>query len=195
MLENITFAVNNGDFTIITGPNGGGKSTLGKIILKDIKADSGEIQVRGRVSYAAQKLTPPASLPMTVLEFLSLEKSPILEDIYNEFEIEKIKNCKLNSLSGGQLQKVNLCMAIRQNCDIIVLDEPDQNLDFNAQNTLYKLLKKFRSFYTFVIISHDIHGLLSAAPDAKVICINKSLHCSGHFDIVHDNHCNVACKK
>ena len=190
VLQNLSFTVNKGDFIIITGPNGGGKSTLAKLINNQIQPTSGKIIVHGKIGYAPQKLYPPISLPIKVIDFLNInnKSNPFYQEIYDAFEIDKFASCQLSELSGGQLQKVNICTSIRKNYDLILLDEPDQNLDFESQKVLYKLITPIAKHHTCMIISHDVHSVYTM-PNAMVFCINKILHCQGISEFVHSQHC------
>ena len=128
-LDDISFVVKKSDFIILTGPNGGGKSTLGNLIYGNLKPTTGIITKNGTTSLAPQKIIPKQSMPLSVSNFLKYHnhKYPIFQELYDAFEIEVIKNQQLIDLSGGWMQKVNLCNAIRLDYDIILLDEPDQN--------------------------------------------------------------------
>lgn len=190
VLDNISFTVDKGEFIIITGPNGGGKSTLARIISGELDLKQGNITINSKIGYAPQKLLPPINLPLRVKDFLNIDnnKNPFYPEIYNAFNIKEFEELQLNKLSGGQLQKVNLCMCIRKNYDIILLDEPDQNLDFESQKILYKLIPEIAKNHTFIVISHDVHSLYNV-PQARVFCINKNIHCQGYADYVHAQHC------
>ena len=197
ILDNINFDVQKQDFIIFTGPNGGGKSTICNLIsnLTSLKC-SGKVEItKGmKLTHAPQKLNPPKSLPISVRNFF--EYSGGVEDIepcVNKFfTISDLLDKKLDSLSGGQLQKINLCNAIRQSSDLIILDEPDQNLDFKSQESLYKILIELKRIKkTVIVVSHDIHRLSKDFNDTKVFCINKTIHCGDSIKQVHDQHCIV----
>ena len=195
ILDDVNFDVQNQDFTIFTGPNGGGKSTICNLIssLVDLRF-SGEIEIsKGvKITHAPQKLNPPKSLPIGVREFF--EYSGGIDDIEpcvgEFFQISSLLDKTLSSLSGGQLQKINLCNAIRKSSDLVILDEPDQNLDFESQESLYKILLQLKEIKkTVIVVSHDIHRLSKDFNDTKVFCINKTIHCGSSMREVHDQHC------
>ncbi len=193
ILNKINLEIKSGDLLILTGPNGGGKSTLCNIIAGLLKVETGDIDIKKRlkICHAPQKISPPNAIPISVYDFLSYSGGidDVFEEILQAFEIEKIKDLHINKLSGGQLQRVNLCNSLRKSCDLIILDEPDQNLDFESQKNFYNVLEKIYKQKTFLIISHDIHIFGERFKDAKIFCINKVLHCGSSFDEVHEKHC------
>ncbi|QED23828.1 ATP-binding cassette domain-containing protein [Candidatus Deianiraea vastatrix] len=189
VLDGVSFDINKGDFIVLTGPNGGGKSTLARLIFGEIELQKGKISKNASISFAPQKLIPAKNMPITVGKFLEYieEKYPFYEELYNAFNIKSIANLQLADLSGGQLQKVNLVANIRKNYDLIILDEPDQNLDFDSQEIFYKFFKSIHKNSSFIVISHDIHSF-AAFEDVKFYCINQKIHCGTSFSTVHHSH-------
>lgn len=194
ILNDINLQIKENDFIIFTGPNGGGKTTLCNILTGKNKKFIGQIEIKDsiKISHAPQKITPTKSMPISVFDFLEYSGgiSDIFEDFSKSMKIEDLFEIKITDLSGGQMQKVNLCNAIRKSSDVIILDEPDQNLDFDSQISFYTSLSKIHHQKTFIIVSHDIHEFGNRFKNAKFFCINQSLHCGTSFNDVHKKHCH-----
>lgn len=196
VLKDVSFDIKEKEALILTGPNGGGKSTIGNLIFGNLKPSSGEIIKKSglKMSIAMQKLLIPKTIPITVEKFLQYcEKQSIYKQIYDAFEIDSIKNQQMSELSGGQLQKVNLCNAIRNNMDFIILDEPDQYLDFKSQEMLYKILIDLSKTTAMLIITHDMHIFGHHFNHKKMLCVNQKIHCGDSFEKIHSHHCVENC--
>lgn len=155
VLENVNFEVNKGEITAILGKNGAGKSTLLKTIAKMIKPISGSVYLSKenlhkmlkkefvkRLSYVSQKQNPNE---LNVFEMLLLGRRPyfkykpsnedykIVDNIIQKLGIEEYKLKSTYELSGGELQKVAIARALVQDSEVILLDEPTNNLDLKNQ--------------------------------------------------------------
>lgn len=185
ILENINLKVQAGEIVTLIGPNGAGKSTLIKIVLGLIKPTSGKVFLaKGlKIGYMPQSLTVESLMPLTVRRFLLLapkanaHKSTIVAE---NLGIKEYLDSPVQSISGGELQRVLLARALLNEPDLLVLDEPAQGIDMNGQAALYQLIIEMRDklHCGILMVSHDLH-LVIAGTD-KVVCLNKHICCSGH---------------
>jgi zinc transport system ATP-binding protein len=184
ILDNVSLAVQQQDFITIVGPNGAGKSVLLKCLMGLFKPTSGKIHRDPAlcVGYVPQRLVPDPMLPMTVRHFLKLRKKhtpTMLDETIAETGIEGLLDTQLHGLSGGELQRVLLARALLNTPDLLVLDEPAQNLDIVGQIAFYKLLENIykKRPLAILMVSHDLHMVMAATK--KVICLFHHICCSG----------------
>jgi len=195
-LKNINFKLNRGDFFAITGPNGGGKSTLIKLILNLLKPKSGEIIFSKNINnlldigYVPQNTNINLEFPISVLDVVMMgngSKHKKLKSLFNvgysNFEIECAKNSlkqvgmeefinkKISQLSGGQRQRVMIARALCSHPKLLILDEPTSNIDIKGQKEIYKLLKKLNEHITILVVTHDLTVISNYAN--KVLYINQ----------------------
>ncbi|WP_301099084.1 zinc ABC transporter ATP-binding protein ZnuC [Otariodibacter sp.] len=184
ILENITFDIYPNSITTIVGPNGGGKSTLLKVLLKLITPTTGTIfHKKGlKIGYVPQKLHLDNSMPITVKKFLSLKPNTTINNIEESlglFSITHLQNNSMQRLSGGEMQRVLLARATLDRPHLLVLDEPMQGVDITGQTELYQLLNRAREFLNCAIlmVSHDLNIVM--ANTDEVLCINQHICCAG----------------
>ena len=189
ILQNINLEISAGEILTLVGPNGAGKTTLVRVLLGLLKPDSGEIRRKEGISvgYLPQAFEVDPSLPLTVRRLLGLTQKPSLEQMEAHLEEVGARNLldhPVQSLSGGERQRVLLARALLRNPELLVLDEPIQNVDINGQTELYRLIMKIRDNRGcgVLMISHDLH-LVMAFTDL-VVCLNKHICCSGHPEAV-----------
>jgi zinc transport system ATP-binding protein len=197
VLDHVSLTVMKGEFLGIVGPNGGGKSTLLKLMLGLLEPDSGRITVLGKaprrgrsaIGYVPQYAGFERSFPITVQDAVLLGlvgKSRLVfgysNDDYRrvsnalrETEIEDLKDRLLNTLSGGQLQRVLIARALVSEPEILILDEPTSNIDSRVEEDIFDLLKKLNARSTILVVSHDI-GFISEYV-TRVACLNQTLVC------------------
>jgi len=185
ILSDVHLTVRSKEIVSLIGPNGAGKSTLVRVVLGLIKPNSGEITLKPgiRIGYMPQGLLVEPYMPISVLRFLQLTEGvtqSALGDILKELTIEHLKDSELQSISGGELQRVLLARALLRQPDLLVLDEPVQGVDVTGQEELYQLITHIRDKHHcgILMVSHDLH-LVMAGTDS-VICLNKHVCCSGH---------------
>ena len=174
----------------IIGPNGGGKSTLLKLILGLLTPQSGTITNNikiNEVGYVPQNTNLNIDFPITALEIVLMghvsSKKKIFgyskEDIscamvsLKQVGMEEFANRKVGDLSGGQRQRVFIARALCSNPKIMLLDEPTASIDVKGQREIYELLKELNKSICIVVVSHDISVLLNYAKN--VAHINKNL--------------------
>jgi len=195
VLENVNLTVNPNDFIGIIGPNGGGKTTLVKVILGLIKPKSGRLLYKGKpavdlvsIGYLPQIHKIDYKFPITVWDTVlsgladskklyrkfSKEDKALAERLLDNLGIGKLKHRPVGELSGGQLQRVFLCRAIISNPEVLILDEPNTYVDNHFEGELYEHLKRLNENMAILIVSHDI-GMISTYVKT-IACVNKQLH-------------------
>ncbi len=168
----------------IIGPNGAGKTTLLRVILGLRKPDSGTITFARpvRFGYVPQKLPLNPLIPMQVEAFLKLGTGATpdaLIRVMEEVGISHLSRQSIHVLSGGEMQRMLMARALLRNPEVLVLDEPAQNLDFSGQIQLYKLIDAIHAERqcAVILVSHDLHLVMRSS--SKVICLFHHICCSG----------------
>jgi zinc transport system ATP-binding protein len=195
-LENVTFSVGQRQAVCIVGPNGGGKTTLVRLILGLLAPDRGEIRVFGgpprgarlRVGYMPQHVQYDPQFPVTARDIVLMgrlgqgglcgitgwhgraDRRAAL-DAMRQVGIEEFAHRPFASLSGGQRQRVLIARALSGNPDLLLLDEPTSNVDSLAEARLLDLLRELNRRMTIVMVSHDL-GFVSSFVE-NVICVNR----------------------
>jgi len=183
-LKDVDLTIRPSEIVTLIGPNGAGKSTLVRLVLGVLRPTAGRVERRAglAVAYVPQRLAIDASLPLTVDRFLDLprghscgHKRAILEDV----GVRDVGEQPLETLSGGQFQRVLLARALLAEPDLLVLDEPAQNIDHRGQIELYTLIADLRRTRgcAVLLVSHDLHLVMRATD--RVICLNQRVCCAG----------------
>lgn len=197
VLDHVSLAVMKGEFLGIVGPNGGGKSTLLKLIMGLLESDSGRVAVLGKspkrgrsaIGYVPQYAAFERSFPITVEDAVLLGLVGKSRRVFGyssddcqraraalrETETEDLKDRLLSTLSGGQLQRVLIARALVSKPEILILDEPTSNIDSRVEEDIFDLLKKLNERSTILVVSHDI-GFISEYV-TRVACLNRTLVC------------------
>ena len=184
VLHDVHIEVRSGEIVALIGPNGSGKSTLARILLGVLQPNAGKVIRRPglRVGYVPQKLPIDVVLPLPVSRLLTLTARASrqqMESVLDEVDARHLIDADASGLSGGELQRVLIGRALLRNSDLLVLDEPTANVDFNGQIELFELIGRIRSHRGcgVLTISHDLH-LVMAATD-RVVCLNHHVCCEG----------------
>ena len=171
ILDGITCSFEAGQVTTIIGPNGGGKTTLVKLILGIEKPTSGAIYHRAdlKIGYMPQRITIDPSMPLTVKRFLEDKRAL---DIVNG---RGLLNLDMSTLSGGEMQRVLLAYALQNEPDVLILDEPAQGLDAEGESQLYKQILTYQKEHKccVILVSHDLD--LARKYADKVILLDKEV--------------------
>lgn len=197
VLAHVNLRVEVGEFMGLVGPNGGGKSTLLKLVLGLLQPSHGEVRVSGHPPQAARQVMGyvpqvarfardfPISVEETVLmgrlgntSLLGGYRKADREAVHRalaETEILDLRACPLGTLSGGQLQRVLVARALVSAPKILILDEPTANIDLRGETEIFDLFKALNQRMTIVVVSHDI-GFISGYV-TRVACLNHTLLC------------------
>ncbi len=191
VLRNVSLDIFPKDFIGIIGPNGGGKTTLIKVILGLLPVFQGKISFpegKLKTGYLPQASQIDKSFPITVKDLvgsglkadkswlprLSRSQKDTVAIIIREAGLSDMTNRPIGELSGGQLQKAFLCRALINKPELLILDEPNTFVDKHFETELYKWLKELNEKMAILLVSHDI-GTVS--PMVKTIaCVNGDLH-------------------
>jgi zinc transport system ATP-binding protein len=196
VLEAVDLAVEDRDFLAIIGPNGGGKSTLLKVILGLIKPDRGSVKLLGEdprrtrkyAGYVPQYISSNLEFPINVWEVVLMgclgHKGPFRgydeEDKKAAYEALKVvdmldyRDRQIGELSGGQKQRVFIARSLVTHPKLLILDEPSTGIDSKRQREFYELLNRLKSEIAILLVTHDMSAL-SVYVD-KVACLNRRLH-------------------
>ena len=195
VLEDINLKIEERDFLAIIGPNGGGKSTLLKLILGMESIQKGSITTFGekpkknlsKIGYVPQDTNINTDFPIKVIEVVLMghigTKQPLFGYAKEEticamgalaqVGMEEFAQKKIGSLSGGQRQRVMIARALCAHPQILILDEPTSNIDVDGQQQIYELLQMLNQSITIIVVSHAISVVLGFA--SKVVHINKKM--------------------
>lgn len=189
VVEHVSVAVQPGEIVGIIGPNGGGKSTLLKAIL-GLLTYSGKVSLaKGtRIGYVPQYFDFDRSLPLTVKELFRVRlrgglarggKDKEAQNLLRQVGAESVWQSRLGVLSGGELQRVLIALALATKPTILILDEPSSGIDIGGEETIYNLIKRLaeQEKLTIVFVSHDLDVVYRFATQA--ICLNRQMTCSG----------------
>ncbi len=194
VLENISLTIYARDVLAVIGPNGGGKSTLIKLIVGLLKPSSGQLSVFGvsprqsrqRIGYLAQRSAANLEYPISVLDTVLISRIPSSafgfgrkSDRDKAFEkltlvgVESLWNRPIQDLSGGERQRVFLARALMNDPDLLILDEPTNSIDSKAEFGFYELIQTLAAKMSVLMISHDISAVVRYV--TNVACLNKRL--------------------
>ena len=191
VLEDINLHIHCGTITEIIGKNGAGKSTFVKALLGEVK-HTGDIEYRNteagskrhlKIGYVPQKLDIDKSTPMSVYDlFVSFSfKMPVLfkskkiyagiKEALSEFEAEDLIDKPIGTLSGGQLQRVLISMAVMDKPKLLILDEPVSGVDSSGMKVFYDKMKYLKEHYdmAILIVSHDLEYVYHYADNVMLL--------------------------
>jgi zinc transport system ATP-binding protein len=195
VIRDAEFKIYHKDFIGIIGPNGGGKTTLIKVILGLLKPKTGEVKYfydadkkDNFIGYLPQIHNIDKKFPILVEDvvlsgfmskFRLLRKTSRYERMLSEQEMEKmgiihLRKRPIGELSGGQMQRVFLCRAIVSKPKLLILDEPNNNVDNKFESDLYEILSKLNETVAIMIVSHDI-GIISTYIKT-IVCVNQYVY-------------------
>ena len=194
-LNRVSLSLNKNDFYVFLGPNGGGKTTLMKLIMGILSPKKGSININGKkprsqrteFGYIPQKLYFDAIFPLSVFEFVQqglLSQLPWhgvwpadtydqTYHILDEFSISNLQKKSIGELSGGQLQRAIIARALISNPNILILDEPFSGLDNKSSQQVIELIEKLKGKKTIILITHVLTYLLKQA--SRVFLVEKTV--------------------
>jgi zinc transport system ATP-binding protein len=204
-LNNINLKVEEGSFLGIIGPNGGGKTTLLKVILGLVDPQKGKVKVMGhplnevldQIGYVPQISNFDRSFPISVLDvvlmarlggrvrfFHQYQKEDIqkAESVLERLNLLYLKDRQIGKLSGGQLQRVLIARGLAVEPKILLLDEPTASVDARSTSEIYELLKELNKEKTIIVVTHDMAAVSSYFD--SLACLNEKLYHHGdkHLD-------------
>ncbi len=184
LVRGVDLLVRRGEIVTLIGPNGSGKSTTAKIAIGVQKPDEGTVERRRplKVGYVPQKVTVDWTMPLNVGRLMQLTGRLKPGEIAKALEavgIPHLVRAQVQTLSGGEFQRVLLARALARQPDLLVLDEPVQGVDFSGEIALYQLIREIRdkTGCGILLISHDLHVVM--AETDTVICLNGHVCCRG----------------
>jgi zinc transport system ATP-binding protein len=196
VLENVSVAIPSGDFVAIVGPNGGGKTTLLKLLLGLLKPNRGSVRLLGKppeqsrtsVGYTPQHIQVDMQFPISVFDAVLMGRmsgnrrfhwrysqadKQAAKDALEIMRLTEKLHSPFRSLSGGQRQRALIARAICGDPKILMLDEPTNNIDPKAEEILYDILRELNKRLTILLVSHDL-GVVSSIVKS-VVCVNRSV--------------------
>ncbi len=204
VLEDITFTVSAGEYLGVIGPNGGGKTTLIKILLGLLPPTSGSVKIFGTdvrefrerytIGYVPQQLAHAEfQFPATVREVVASGRVPrvgmlrsfdradrdAIARVMGVAEVRHLSDRRIGDLSGGERQKVFIARALAGEPTVLILDEPTVGVDVAAQGKFYAFLADLNENHgiTIIFVTHDIDVIAREA--RSVLCLNHGLICHG----------------
>lgn len=207
-LKDISFSLSAGESLGVLGPNGGGKSTLMKIIAGLLKQDSGDIYFEGKntkefkrypfelFSYVPQNSELNTILPVKVIEYMNFALSLYKTNTNSSTHVLELlelvgilhkKDALISKLSGGEKQRVLLARALINKPKLLLLDEPSKGLDSNGQDQLLAIIEKIKNLdqTAVMIVDHNITQTIRNCH--KILCLNGTYHWHDHRDLLTKN--------
>jgi zinc transport system ATP-binding protein len=205
VVEDVSFAIEGGEFLGLVGPNGSGKSTLVRLLLGLVRPDAGSVRLFGesahaaetgtRVGYVAQTAASSGrKMPVTVREVVRMGRYPhvphgrfrsedraAVDDALATVGVADLERRRLGELSGGQRQRVFIARALATEAELLVLDEPTVGVDANSREAFFDLLASLNcEGMAIVLVEHDIGVVTTYA--TRVACLNRKLYFHGDAD-------------
>lgn len=197
VLRDIDLEIHEREFAAVVGPNGGGKTTLLRLILGLQRPRAGTVRVfglkpedaRGRIGYVPQRSLAEQDFPARVIDvvltgrldgrsavgrYSALDRDAALAAI-EQVSLADRSLRTFSSLSGGERQRTLIARALASEPDLLLLDEPTANLDVAMEGELYELLGRLHERLTIVLVTHDL-GFVSTSANT-VICVKQTLAC------------------
>lgn len=201
VVEDVDLAIQPRDFLAIIGPNGGGKTTLVKILLGLLTPWSGQVVYnlpgrKGRLGYVPQFSTFDKGFPLRVSEVVLMGKlgrrgllrpytrkdRDDVAAVLGQLDLADLARAHVSEISGGQLQRVLIARAVIADPEILFLDEPTASIDAESRQSLTGLLQDLNRRIPIVVITHDVTAIASMV--RNIACINRRLyyHAGGELD-------------
>jgi len=196
VLCGVNLAVPRGDFLVVIGPNGGGKTTLLKLMLGLCQPDRGSVRVFGhppgrvahRIGYVPQNVHINKTFPVSVLDVVLMgrlrtgkgwsrytqQDRIAAKEVLEQMRVWEYRDRRIGELSGGELQRVFIARALVTGPEVLFLDEAMASIDSHMRSEFYDMLRELNRSVTIVAVSHDMMILSSHVK--SVACVNRELH-------------------
>lgn len=196
VLEEVNLEIYPGDFLAIIGPNGGGKTTLLKLMIGLLKPDKGSVRLFGhpprevahRIGYVPQELEPDKGFPISVFDVVlmgrlkggggrwrfSKKDQTLAHEALKRVDMWALRKARIGQLSGGQRQRVYVARALVSEPELLLLDEPMASVDQKGQTDFYAFLKDLNETVTIVLVSHD--PMVLSSHIKSVACVSKQVY-------------------
>lgn len=205
VLQNVTFSVQQGELTYIVGPNGGGKTTLLRLILGLLKPARGRVRVFGeapervrhRIGYTPQHMQFDPQFPVTVRDVVLMGRlngpagGPYAEPdrraalaAMERLEVRDLADRPFSALSTGQRQRALVARSLATEPELLLLDEPTSNVDVHTEDRLLGIIGELTGQYTILLVSHDLSFVSDRIK--SVICVNRQVRLHPTSDITGD---------
>jgi zinc transport system ATP-binding protein len=206
VLEGVDLEIYPGDFLAVIGPNGGGKTTLLKLMVGLLKPDRGSIRIFGRpprevtrrIGYVPQEMGPNKRFPISVFDVVLMgrlqggggrwrfsgQDHTLAREALERVEMWPFRKHRIEALSGGQRQRVFVARALVAEPELLLLDEPMANVDQKGQTDFYSFLKDLNETVTIVLVSHD--PMVLSTHIKSVACVSKQVYFHNAPEITQD---------
>lgn len=195
VLRDVNFQISSGEFVGIIGPNGGGKTTLLKILLGFLKPQTGQVKIfeeppgkaLSQLAYVPQTVRFDKLFPISVMEVVlqgrlshlpwyglySKEDNELALGALKRVGMKDFHDRAFGTLSGGQAQRVLIARALASNPKLLLLDEPTASIDVRAQAEIYALLRQLAGTMTILMVTHDLSTAIEHVK--KVLCVQQTV--------------------
>jgi len=187
VIKHASFDIFPGEFIGIIGPNGGGKTTALKLILRFLKPKDGEVFSSGRIGYVPQINACDKQFPITVKEVVMTgclsrlnfmgkypkEVDKKAEELLERFNLQGLKDQAFGSLSGGQAQKALIARALISDPELLLLDEPTANIDAQTEKQIFSFLKTLQKKKTVLVVTHNFDAIVQNVE--RVLCFQHEV--------------------
>jgi zinc transport system ATP-binding protein len=195
VLKNVSFEIGKGEFWGMIGPNGGGKTTILKLLMGFLKPEAGTLSIFGKspsysrqqIAYVPQSLKFDKHFPISVLElvlggrlsrlpwygkFSKADKLAALNAL-ESVGMTDFQHRSFGQLSGGQAQRVLIARALASEPQLLLLDEPTASVDVQAETDIYAMLKKLQGQITILMVTHHLQATIDLVE--KVLCVQQTV--------------------
>lgn len=198
-LDNVSLTIEDNSCYALLGLNGAGKTTLINILSTQILPSQGTATIDGfdllekkegirkiinispQESAVAKNLTVKENLELIASLYLVEDKENLIETVINEFGLQEKENVLCKKLSGGQMRRLSIALAIITSPKVLFLDEPTLGLDVKARKKLWEIVEKLKNKMTIVLTTHYLEEIVALADKVAIISKGK-IKCEGSID-------------